>query len=559
MHDTVSVPGRRLSRTGGHVVTIVSLSHSRDSTSVRIITFAALASVGALLALPALAVGRALVSAWQDGSVRAIHASHLALSPSLLFSTLAWALGVAGAGVLLAWLPACALARCGAFAKGRGSALSAMVLAPMLLPSYLTYHALGLSRAPQTLLGDWLEHLSHGVMPAAPVLAGRIFAFIGLSLWAWPLAALIIGWSLAHAPPSFSEALRVDGASRWRRHLELARLARGSIIWSACLITLVMLGSSVPLHLAQVPTISIQAWLSINIDPTNVKVWLMTWPVLLVAVVTSVVFAGRLVRGDDFTSAEPPRVQRSHPDFTLVALGCLTCAATLLPLLLYAITLRSWHSLAVFVRVSGDALGRSAIIASIVAGVLACLAVATWYLLAMGKRRSIALLAFAGMMGLLTPGSLVGQAWALAVNLPFVPYAVADSPLPSIASHVTRFLGLAVLAGIFFARSESASVRAQRSLDGGQRLRAWCATSLVGKAPALLGFALAMACLSLHEIDSSIVLQQPGTQSLAQTLLAQLHFARQEEMAAGAIVVVGSGLVVAALAAWLLAGSRHAD
>jgi ABC-type spermidine/putrescine transport system permease subunit II len=63
---------------------------------------------------------------------------------------------------------------------------------------------------------------------------------------------------------------------------------------------------------------------------------------------------------------------------------------------------------------------------------------------------------------------------------------------------------------------------------------------------------LAFTCLSLHEIDASIVLQQPGTQSLAQTLLAQLHFARQEEMAAGAIVVVGSGLVVAMVAAALL-------
>jgi ABC-type spermidine/putrescine transport system permease subunit II len=63
----------------------------------------------------------------------------------------------------------------------------------------------------------------------------------------------------------------------------------------------------------------------------------------------------------------------------------------------------------------------------------------------------------------------------------------------------------------------------------------------------------------LHEIDSSIVLQQPGTQSLAQTLLAQLHFARQEEMAAGAIIVVGGGVVIAALSAWLITRGRQSD
>lgn len=517
------------------------------------------ACAGALVALPTFAVLRAIAAAWHADDVRAISASHLALSPSLLLSTLAWAVGISIVAVLLAWLPACALARNGAFAKGRAAPLAALVLVPMLLPSYLIYHALGLSRAPQTLLGDWLEQLSHGPFPSAPVLAGRVIAFVGLALWTWPLAALVMGWALSHAPPSFGEALRIDGAPRWRRHLELAKLARTSVLWSACLLTLIMLGSSVPLHLAQVPTISLQAWLSINIDPTHVKVWLMTWPVLLVALLTSTLFARSLSRTDEFASAEPPRSQRRSPDLSLVALGCLTCTATLVPLLLYAITLRNWQSLAVFLRVSGDAIVRSAVIALLVAGVLTCFTVATWYLLSVRRGRSVCILAFIGMFCLLTPGSLVGQAWSLAVNLPFVPYGLADSSLPSIASHVTRFLGVAVLAGAFFARSESLSVRAQRDLDAGTGLRAWGVTSLAGRLPALLGLTLAFACLSLHEIDSSIVLQQPGTQSLAQTLLAQLHFARQEEMAAGAIIVVGSGLIVATIAAALLTRARPSD
>ncbi|HLP84498.1 MAG TPA: hypothetical protein VK157_09115 [Phycisphaerales bacterium] len=505
-----------------------------------------------LVALPAASVLRAIVHAWGSDDVRALDASHFVISPALLFSTIAWAVGVAVASVLLAWLPAHALARSGALAKGRAGPLAALVAVPMLLPSYLIYHALGLSRAPQTLLGDWLEHLSHGIMPAAPLMAGRIIAFIGLSLWMWPIAALVMGWSLSHVPASVMESLRVDGASRWRRHVELARAARSSIMWSLGLVALLMLGSSVPLHLAQVPTISLQAWLSINIDPTHVKVWLFTWPVLLVAVVVSVVFARSLARGDDFASGEPPRVRRGTPDWTLVALGCLTCGATLLPLTLYMLTLRSSHSLVTFLRVSGDAIVRSSLIALIVASALTVSAIATWYLLATKRTRSVCVLAFVAMLGLLTPGSLVGQAWSLAVNLPVMPYAIADSMLPTIAAHVTRFLGLAVLAGVFFARSENASVRAQRELDAGASMRAWALTSLPGKLAALIGLTLAFTCLSLHEIDSSIVLQQPGTQSLAQTLLAQLHFARQEEMAAGAIIVAGGGLLVAVLAALLV-------
>jgi ABC-type Fe3+ transport system permease subunit len=512
-----------------------------------------------LIALPVVGVVRAVALAWHADDVRAINASHLAISLSLLASTLAWAVGIALAAVVLAWLPACALARSGAMNRGRAGPLAALALVPMLLPSYLTYHAIGLSRAPQTLLGDWLEQLSHGAMPAAPIIAGRVIAFIGLALWTWPLAALVMGWSLSHVPPSVVDALRVDGASRWRRHMELAKLVRGSIVWSALLLILIMLGSSVPLHLAQVPTISLQAWLSINIDPGNVKVWLLTWPVLLVALVASVLFAGQLTRTNEFASSEPPRVQRSNPDWTVVALGCLTCSATLLPLVLYAITLRSWQSLMLFLRVSGEAIARSGLVAVCVSGLLVLFTLATWYLLAVRRVRAVSVLAFIGMFGLLAPGSLVGQAWALGVNLPFVPYAVSDSLLPTVASHVTRFLGLAVLAGVFFARSEGQSVRSQRQIDAGASVRAWCITSLAGKVPALLGLILAFACLSLHEIDSSIVLQQPGTQSLAQTLLAQLHFARQEEMAAGAIIVVGGGVVIAALSAWLVTRGRQSD
>jgi ABC-type Fe3+ transport system permease subunit len=513
-------------------------------------------TVAALIVLPTIGVIIRVVDAWNAQDVRSVGWHDLAIAPRLLASTVAWAMGVAVAAVVLAWLPAVALARRGAFARGGNAVLAVMVMVPMLLPSYLIYHALGLSRAPQTLLGDWLEKLSHGAFPDAPVLAGRVLAFAGLALWMWPIAAVVMAWALAGVSPTVIESLRVDGASRVRRHVEMMRVVRGSMLWSAALVVLVMLGSSVPLHLAQVPTIAIQAWLSVNIDPTNVKVWLSSWLVLLVAVVMSVVFARRLSRVNAIMDETGNAARKiGGVDWTVVVLGCLACSATLLPLVLYAIALRSWKSLGVFVRVSGDAVVRSGLIAVGVAAALAALTVVVWYVASQrsaSSRRYVGFAAFFAIVGLLTPGTLVGQAWALAVNEPMVPYWFVDTPVPSMLAHVTRFMGLAVLAGIFFARSESENVRAQRELDAGASVWAWAVTSVRGKGGALLGLMLAFACLSLHEIDASIVLQQPGTQSLAQTLLAQLHFARQEEMAAGAIVVVGSGLVVAMVAAALL-------
>jgi ABC-type Fe3+ transport system permease subunit len=107
--------------------------------------------------------------------------------------------------------------------------------------------------------------------------------------------------------------------------------------------------------------------------------------------------------------------------------------------------------------------------------------------------------------------------------------------------------------------SEEPSLRDVRLLAGGgpfARLRAWVRTELRRGWGVVLGVALAMACLSLHEVESSIVLQPAGTSSLAQVLLTQLHFARQEEIAAAAILVLTPAAVIALVAGLLLARRR---
>ena len=63
---------------------------------------------------------------------------------------------------------------------------------------------------------------------------------------------------------------------------------------------------------------------------------------------------------------------------------------------------------------------------------------------------------------------------------------------------------------------------------------------------------VAAAALSLHEIEASVIVQPPGRESLAQTLLGFLHFSRMEDLSAAAINLVGLGLVGAVLTAWAL-------
>jgi len=64
----------------------------------------------------------------------------------------------------------------------------AFVLVPLCLPSYLVYIGWSLLRAPGTYLGDALV----GAPDSLWQFANTAQASIGLALWAWPIAAIIL-------------------------------------------------------------------------------------------------------------------------------------------------------------------------------------------------------------------------------------------------------------------------------------------------------------------------------------------------------------------------------
>ena len=120
-------------------------------------------------------------------------------------------------------------------------------------------------------------------------------------------------------------------------------------------------------------------------------------------------------------------------------------------------------------------------------------------------------------------------------------------------THLARFGWLAALLGCYLAKQEPQEEGWLKRLDGGGWL-AWWQTSLVGNARVLLGMAIALAVLSINEIESTVFVQPPGLSNLAQQLLDYLHYARDEQLSAAAVNLLGMGLVATLLAGWLLGG-----
>ena len=452
----------------------------------------------------------------------------------LLLKTLAWAVGIGLAATLLA-LPI-ALA-----SRGLTARWSPLAVLPILLPMPLAYAGLNLFRAPGTALGDWLA-----MGPSwRAVAAGRLVAVLSLALWSTALAAPILALGLRTIDRTLPESAALAGAGRWRRlTLTLAGM-RASIIASAAVVAVVMTGSAIPLHLAQINTYSITLWLELDATPAAGvgRVWLAATPVLLIAIAASAVISTAVARAAKRTDDPLAPPASSWP---AIAVGLvIIAAASLAPLALLARELTTLDTFSILWRTESDAVIQSAIVAACV-GIVCALVAWVARVLATDRPRAVAIGLVFLLVTSLAPGVLVGS--AVAASWRWLP-DVGDSPAILVLAHLARLSALAALLGILIAAAEPPSRRDARALDG--------ATGLVGSLRASGDAALALAvgliaaAMSLGEIEASVVVQPPGAESVARSMLNMLHFARYEHLSGLVLLVAAPALLLGGIA-WIL-------
>lgn len=470
----------------------------------------------------------------------------VSFGPALLIESLAWAGLIAALAVALGWPMAWA-------ARRWGWRAGAVLMAPMLLPPYLSYAGWNLLRAPDTWVGAWLERAAAEGHRWAPIAAGRVLAVAGLALWAAPIAAMALAVVARRVDDEVLDQLALDAGPRTLRHR--ARLLLSGIVAAFLFVGLLMLGSAVPLHLAQVPTWSITLWKGLDLTPPGEhwRLWLRAWPLMWCA------FGGVAVLGVVLRPAaawSEPRPGPGRGGASALALAAPVLGVGV-PLVLFAVNLRSAASLATFWRVSGEAVADGLIVAGGVAAVSMGLVVVVW---AAAARRSrgwalgvVAILAVAALLPGVLVGSAVARAWD-GVG------AVRDSAALVVLAHLARFAAVAGLAGVWLRVTEPREAEDARMVDGvaglwGRRgWWGWWAACWPGQRGVIVGAGLAAGVLSFFEIESAIVVQPAAMQNLSRQILGYLHFARTEEFSAAAVMLMTAGLAVAAGAAWLAAG-----
>lgn len=467
-------------------------------------------------------------------------------SPSVwmpLFSTLVWACVIGLVAVFLA-VP---IAR--AFSHPRHVGWFA---ASMLLPPYMASVGLNAFRGPGTWIGDLIERGVVAGWTSLPIVIGKGIAGLGLALWVLPLAAAIVAAHVRSLEPSVFDMLRLEPLGKPERAKQWLRLLMPGLVqaWLACAV--LMCGSAVPLHVAQVETLAISVWKLMDQTAFSERgaLWLNTWPFMILSLsVAAVVW--RTLRRMPASNEVAGGVPRATTGQQACAVLIWACAAVF-PVAIALWSVDSAAALRSFWRVSGVALRDSGFLA-IVSGFCVCLlsAVCAWR----GESRGVRILTAAMLALGVFPGMLIGifastvSRW---VNLDGVTAAAAWVVLV----HVVRFGWIGCLVGVFLARGEPASQRDHRLLDGAASFAGWAKSCLVWQWGGMVAAGLAGAAMSFCEIEATIFVQPPELESLPRQMLGHLHFSRTSELGAASFYVGMLMLVMAAaagvLATWVL-------
>jgi ABC-type Fe3+ transport system permease subunit len=444
----------------------------------------------------------------------------------------------------------------------RGQLLVAILISPMWLPATMVYAAGNLMRAPDTIVGRALITYSTSSedLRWLTIWAGYTIAIVGLAIWSAPIAGLLIGSGMGFRSNTYDEMIALEPVGIARRSALWVRLHLGVLGRAWVLVTVIMLGSAVPMHLSQLETWSIGIWRQLAERPIDQwgTVWLSAWPMVFVGICGAWVLT-RTVVGKEKTNQCDDRGHAGQrvPRMVMIAALCVWTLGALVPLSAMLVTLDDFGSLIQFWRLESGAMRDSGTIA-LVTGLLT---IVTAFLVAITlgapsvriRRLGAAAVMMLCVLGFI-PGVLIGAAVARS-SLP----GITDGWTGALLASCIRTAFLGAIIGAMCASAESVERKSIRWQIAGGSFGGWARTVLPGIWMPILGAGLIGSIYSMYEIEASVMVRPPGMDNLPQQLLSDLHYARLEQLSAAGVNLLIIGLACSIAASLLVTKVRPKD
>ncbi len=379
-----------------------------------------------------------------------------------------------------------------------------------------------------------------------PSLGGSSLACVAIwSLWAWPMAAVLLGWGWTRVGSSAYECARLQ-TYRTQAFLRVGLPAmRHDIAMVACFCFVFFFNEySVP-HACNliVYATELLGWATSTLGASAaVLPAIPSICVTLLAVGATLWLVIRLLgdQTDHHTtggSATPPTMAKG---LTLI----LLCVSIVIPVgalcikeLNSAALIEAWQTydydlmMSLFVAIGAGAV-------SVIMG---------WGIAAAPRSTAIGftlrLILLLSMVFGAAPGALIGETFIAAYNFGFLSWMYDQWPIVMLG-YIARFGWIAMLGGYLLAHFTDSDLRAQARTDGADGAGILAHLVIVMYWPIWLALGAVVAALSMAELPTSALLRVPGFTPVAHLLVEKFH--RFED---GMLVSLSVWLILASLCA----------
>ncbi|MFH1717868.1 MAG: 6-bladed beta-propeller, partial [Planctomycetota bacterium] len=154
------------------------------------------------------------------------------------------------------------------------------------------------------------------------------------------------------------------------------------------------------------------------------------------------------------------------------------------------------------------------------------------------------------------PASIVAASLLRMLAVGSVPMALRQSWCVVSAGQAARFAGVALVMLLVTRYAHEKCLSEMASLDGASHFKAWWYVHLPHTWPVFVGTFILIVMFSITELSATMVLLPAGLPNFAQRLLNQMHYARDQQVIASCLVLIGVFLALSAALVLLLRVAR---
>lgn len=428
-----------------------------------------------------------------------------------------------------------------------------VLLMPLVLPQYVLYYAWTLLATPTSGVGRYVS-----ANPGLAKSIGEVTSSAVLILWYWPLASLLISQGWRNIDHQIWDNGRLD-ASKFQifKSISLPLLLPSlCLAFGVCFV--LSLSEFTTFQLAGIRTIGTEIAVLYEMTGSLSSISLVSRPLIIAAIVVAIMLS-RKVKSWESGAAPSGSVQIETNCWQWSTLLILMGISLLTPIVLLVGNCRGDAAFKNFFALHMDELEWSVAIGAITA--------VFSYLVALGPL-------------LLDRGSKAGRVLSIAVCVTiflamFLPASLMAASLLQVLAFCNvrgvpplqswyivsigqsaRFAGLALIVLLLTRASNAKQLSEIAEMDGASRLQTWRHVHLPRTWRLFAGTFILILMFSITELPATMMLLPAGLPNFAQRLLNQMHYARDQQVIALCLILIGFFVLLAGSFVLLIRGLK---